>query len=169
MSVRIVAVLFGMLISAGVIAAPAAIVRSLQMPAWLEQGGQRLPLQAGQQLGSGDRLVTGAGGRLCAVDPEDLRRWAAETELQDGGGAVSGDGLWRVHLASFRSPDAAARLLDEIRAAGYAAYAESVRVGGRTWTRLTLGGFVTRADAEAAKRQLKAYFALPAPWVAFDR
>ncbi len=45
-------------------AAPAAIVEGIQMPAWVERGGARIPLTVAMELKPGDRLLTGADSRL---------------------------------------------------------------------------------------------------------
>src|SRR3954471_9081881 len=42
----------------------AATVEGVQMPAWIERGGRRLPVIAGMELRSGDQAVTGAGSRM---------------------------------------------------------------------------------------------------------
>ena len=41
----------------------AAVVEGVQMPAWLERGGERKPLAVGMELKSGDSVKTGAGSR----------------------------------------------------------------------------------------------------------
>jgi hypothetical protein len=41
----------------------AAVVEGVQMPAWLERGGERKPLAIGMELKSGDAVKTGAGSR----------------------------------------------------------------------------------------------------------
>ena len=46
------------------LAAWAAVVEGLQMPAWLEHGGQRMALNVGMTLGSGDVIHTGTGARV---------------------------------------------------------------------------------------------------------
>lgn len=45
-------------------AASAAIVEGVQMPAWVERAGKRIPVLPGMELRAGDRLSTGAGSRL---------------------------------------------------------------------------------------------------------
>lgn len=45
-------------------AAPAAVVEGVQMPAWVERNGERMPLAPGMALRGGDRLSTGPGSRL---------------------------------------------------------------------------------------------------------
>jgi hypothetical protein len=42
----------------------AAVVEGVQMPAWIERDGRRLPLIPGVELRPGDQVVTGAGSRV---------------------------------------------------------------------------------------------------------
>jgi hypothetical protein len=42
----------------------AAVVEGVQMPAWIERDGRRLPLIPGMELRPGDQVVTGAGSRV---------------------------------------------------------------------------------------------------------
>jgi hypothetical protein len=42
----------------------AATIEGVQMPAWVERGGRRMPIIPGMELRAGDQLVTGAGSRL---------------------------------------------------------------------------------------------------------
>lgn len=48
-------------------AAPNALVETVQAPAWVERGDQRLPLAAGMALENRDRLVTGDGARVVVL------------------------------------------------------------------------------------------------------
>src|SRR2546421_12673762 len=41
----------------------AATIEGVQMPAWIERGGRRVPIIPGMGLRAGDQLVTGAGSR----------------------------------------------------------------------------------------------------------
>ncbi|HYL88449.1 MAG TPA: FecR domain-containing protein [Burkholderiales bacterium] len=41
----------------------AATIEGVQMPAWVERDGRRLPIIPGMELRAGDKLVTGAGSR----------------------------------------------------------------------------------------------------------
>lgn len=45
------------------LAQAAAVVEGVQMPAWLERGGERKPLAVGTELKAGDTVKTGAGSR----------------------------------------------------------------------------------------------------------
>jgi hypothetical protein len=42
----------------------AAVVEGVQMPAWVERAGRRIPLIPGMELRAGDAVVTGSGSRL---------------------------------------------------------------------------------------------------------
>lgn len=53
-----------LLLAAQAHAQPAAVVEGVQMPAWLERGGQRQPILPGMVLQPGDVIHTGAGSRL---------------------------------------------------------------------------------------------------------
>ncbi len=57
-----------LLAAAPVLAAPAAMVEGVQMPAWVERAGiggaRRLPLAPGMELRGGDELRTGVGARV---------------------------------------------------------------------------------------------------------
>ncbi len=45
------------------LAQAAATIEGVQMPAWVERDGRRLPIIPGMELRAGDKLVTGAGSR----------------------------------------------------------------------------------------------------------
>ena len=46
------------------VAQVAAVVEGVQMPAWVERDGRKLPLLPGMELRAGDQIVTGAGSRI---------------------------------------------------------------------------------------------------------
>jgi hypothetical protein len=49
--------------SLAALAQPAAVIEGVQMPAWLERDGRRVPLAPGMELRAGDRIATGEGSR----------------------------------------------------------------------------------------------------------
>jgi len=51
-------------ISTCALAQPAAVIDGVQMPAWLERDGRRVPLAPGTELRAGDRITTGNGSRV---------------------------------------------------------------------------------------------------------
>jgi hypothetical protein len=55
---------FALLISWPAWAQTAGTVEGVQMPAWVQRGGGRLPILPGMQLRAGDQVATGAGARL---------------------------------------------------------------------------------------------------------
>ena len=60
-------VVFGLwlaLAASSALAAPAAVVESVQMPAWVERAGKQMPASPGTELIATDTLRTGAGARL---------------------------------------------------------------------------------------------------------
>lgn len=57
---------------------------------------------------------------LAQVDAEQVRRWAAQTEVEAGSGYVRRGGRWKVELATLDSESAALALYDRAVAAGYA-------------------------------------------------
>ena len=46
------------------VAAPAAVVEGVQMPAWVERGGAKQPLAAGMELKESDKITTGQNSRI---------------------------------------------------------------------------------------------------------
>lgn len=49
---------------AAALAQPAAVIEGVQMPAWRERDGSRVPLVPGMELRPGDRIVTGKDSRV---------------------------------------------------------------------------------------------------------
>ena len=69
-------------------------------------------------------------GGLDAVR-EDLRQWAAETEIAPGAGAARRGGKWTVILASATDEERARSVRDQARLAGYGAELQPRRDSGR--------------------------------------
>ena len=55
---------FALLASSPSLAQVAATIEGVQMPAWVERAGRRVPIIPGMELRAGDQVVTGAGSRL---------------------------------------------------------------------------------------------------------
>ena len=52
------------LVSLQAFAQPAALIEAVQMPAWRERDGKRLPLVPGMELRAGDRIISGKDARV---------------------------------------------------------------------------------------------------------
>lgn len=265
------------------VAAPAATVEGVQMPAWVERGATRLPLAPGMELKGGDELKTGIGARLYVklsegsllqlgenatlrlqdlaperdglfkatlnalegalrfttdalaknrrrdvnitirtvtagirgtdlwgksteerqivcliegrievgaqgepavimdqpqqfyqrvqgktlpvgrVDDAQLARWAKETAIEKGRGAARRGGKWKVTLATAETQDAALRVYDEVRAAGFAATILPVKTGDRSAYHVRIVQLPSQADAEALVAQLRGKYGVAEP------
>jgi hypothetical protein len=103
---------------------------------------------------------------LSAVDPNDLARFAQETELRPGGATLAAEGRFRLVLASFLEPASAEELAARLGEAGYPAATEPVTVRGRSFRRVQIEGLATAADAGRMLEQLAAAdFRFRTPWV----
>ena len=102
---------------------------------------------------------------VAAVDPNQLRLWATETDIAPGRGAAQRGGRWKVTLATVDTQADALKLYDDVRAAGYPAeILPSVAEGGRAYA-LRLTRLPSRAEAEALAATLKGRFGIVAPRV----
>ncbi|KAA1175126.1 sporulation protein [Marinobacter salinexigens] len=70
------------------------------------------------------------------------------------------EGAWVVQLGSFGNADNAKRLRDGVREKGYGAHLQQVARGDTTLTRVFSGPFVSKSDAESAKKVLDKAFSL---------
>jgi hypothetical protein len=61
------------------------------------------------------------------VAPEQLQKWALETDMQPGGGGARRNGRWRIDLARARTQAEALALYDRLREAGYPARIRPIR------------------------------------------
>lgn len=104
-----------------------------------------------------------AGEPVGAVSREQLDKWTAETELAPG--ALRRGGKWRVYLADANDQDAALRVYDELRNAGYAAQIRPVTSEAGTVYRVRVSDFPTRADAAAFGEKVKGKFGVVEPKV----
>lgn len=61
---RLIAILLLLLVATVAQAEADALVQAVQMPAWLQRDGERVPARVGVELRNGDKLVTGANARI---------------------------------------------------------------------------------------------------------
>lgn len=98
------------------------------------------------------------------VDPEQLRRWAQETDIAEHGPALGVDGAWTVYLESLSTSESAARSRAALEDRGFPASVETAQIGARTFYRVALRGFTSRQGAVAFKDGLAAELGFPTAW-----
>lgn len=90
-----------------------------------------------------------------AVSPEIVRKWAAETEMQPGGGTLKRGGKWKLLLSSTDSQRAALEAYDRVANAGYAASIRPRFVGDSVRYDILLRNLPSRLEAEALAAKVK--------------
>ncbi len=99
------------------------------------------------------------------VNPDQLKQWAAETEIADGKGAARRGGRWKVVLAAGESENEVLRVYQDVRAAGYPAELDVRRAEGRRAYDVRIASLPSRAEAEALAGRLTGQFGVMAPRV----
>lgn len=100
------------------------------------------------------------------VDTEQLGKWAAETEMQTGGGYAKRGGKWAVELATLGDESSALALYDRARAAGYPVTVKPrTAEGGAYRYAIRLTQLATQNEAAALADKLKQTLQLAAPAV----
>jgi hypothetical protein len=90
------------------------------------------------------------------VPMEQLKLWAAETEIAAGQGALRSDGKWKLYLGSFERQADALALYDALRRDGYPARIRpQAREGGQLY-RVRIAGFADEGEAASVAARLKA-------------
>jgi len=99
---------------------------------------------------------------IAKVDAEQVRKWAAETEIADGVGASRGGGKWKVRLAAAESQAEALTTYDQARKAGYAATIRPRAQGDAMRYEVLLGGLPSELEARVLAGKIKATLGLDA-------
>jgi hypothetical protein len=100
------------------------------------------------------------------VDPEQVSKWSAQTEVQAGSGYVRRGGQWKVELAVVEGKTDALALYDRARAAGYAVGIKPQRAeGGGYRYSLRVTQLASQAEAAVLAEKLKLTLGLTAPVV----
>lgn len=90
-----------------------------------------------------------------AVLVEQLKTWAAETEIAAGQGAVRKGGRWKLYLASYDRQTEALALYDSLRRDGYPARILPQTAAEGTRYRVRIAGFPNEQEAAALGTRLK--------------
>jgi hypothetical protein len=99
------------------------------------------------------------------VSAEQLKQWAAETEIEAGKGAARRGGRWNVVLASGDSESEVLRVYQDVRAAGYAAELDPKRVQGRRAYDVRIAQLPSKEEADALAGALTGRFGVSSPRV----
>lgn len=93
-----------------------------------------------------------------AVPLEQLKVWAAETEIASGTGALRKDGRWKLFLGSYRTQSEALSVYDRLRREGYPVRLRPRRDESGAQYRLRLAGFASEQEATSMGARLKASY-----------
>lgn len=99
------------------------------------------------------------------VDPDKLKQWAAETELDLGKGVLLPGGGWIVQLNSHAGEAEARKTEKRLLEHGVPVELTTVQLKDRTFYRLRVSGFDTQQDARAFAARMKGQPGTPKPWV----
>ena len=92
---------------------------------------------------------------VAPVPQEQLARWAAETEIQPGLGAIRRTGRWRLELLRAPTQAEALALYDRLRQAGYPPRIVPLREGSGYAYSVRIHGLPSEAEALALAARLK--------------
>jgi hypothetical protein len=99
------------------------------------------------------------------VNPDQLKQWAAQTEVEAGRGAARRGGRWQVVLASSESQGEALAVYINVREAGYAAQIEPLRPEGKRVYEVRIASLPSREEAQALATALAGRYGVTAPRV----
>ncbi len=99
------------------------------------------------------------------VDPEQLRRWAQETDIEERGPALTVGGAWTVYLESLSTRQAAARSRATLEERGFPITIQTAQVRDKTFYRVALAGFRNWQGAVAFKDGIAEVLGFHTAWV----
>jgi hypothetical protein len=99
---------------------------------------------------------------VAPVDPVQLAKWAAETEITPGGGTAGKGGKWRVYLRRAQTTDEIEDFTSQVAAAGYSARITRLTDEGKPVYWVYVAGLTDRREARALADRLQAQFKLQA-------
>lgn len=127
--------------------------------------GQDQPFQMDQPLSFYIAPRNAPPMPVAPVDPEQLRQWAAETEIESGKGAARRGGQWKVIAASVETRKEALKLYDALRSAGYAAEIRTALRREKRIYNVRLAHLPSRAEAEALAGSIRGKMGVAEPSV----
>lgn len=98
---------------------------------------------------------TGGDATVEAVAMDQLKQWAAETEIPDGLGALRKNGRWKLYFGKYQQQIEALSLYDSLRREGYPVRILPQQAEGGQVYRVRLAGFASEREANALGARLK--------------
>ncbi len=99
------------------------------------------------------------------VSPDQLKQWAAETEVEAGRGVARRGGTWQVVLTSSESQIEALRVYESVRDAGYAAGIYPQLAQGKRSYDVRIASLPSKAEAQALADALAGKHGVTSPRV----
>ena len=126
----------------------------------LIEGKVTVSRRSGETLEMADPLTylqaeQGGAAHVQPIDMQQLRAWAAETEIAGDQGAVRKGGRWKLYLGDFRHQLEALVVYDSLRRDGYPVRIQPQQSDGAQLYRVRLAGFATEQEANALGARLK--------------
>lgn len=96
--------------------------------------------------------------------PSATKNGQSDTQIASGSqkGSAAPDSklsrVWAVQVASFARDDNAQALRDELRGQGYEGFLSSAKRNGKVWTRVLVGPFLDKAEAQRVSGAIAAKF-----------
>lgn len=94
-------------------------------------------------------------GKIEPVQIEQLKIWAAETEIPEGGGALRSGGLWKLSLAKYANQIQALSLYDSLRREGYPVHIEKQPIDQGPNYLVRIAGLPSESEANLLGARLK--------------
>lgn len=103
------------------------------------------------------------------VEPEQLARWAAQTDIEAHAPVLGVDGEWTVYLQSLAGAAAAERARDALVEKGYPARVIEAMVHGTLRYRVAISGLASFAASRALTERAARELGLPGAWMAREQ
>ncbi|TYC62643.1 sporulation protein [Marinobacter sp. BW6] len=125
-----------------------------------ESPGEAATPEVAEPLSDAEQSSAGSSEERASApaETEDQASESSPTEAAEYERSL--EGAWVVQLGSFGNSDNARRLRDQVREKGYGSHLQEVVRGDTTLTRVFSGPFVSKSEAETAKRALDDAFGL---------
>lgn len=102
---------------------------------------------------------------IAPVPPEQIVKWAKETEIQADQGAARLGGKWKLYLLATPSEAEVLQAYSALENAGYAVEVRPVSRNEVTEYRLRIANLASRSEANALAERLKGQAGVGEPWV----